>query len=284
IQCASIASNGSDFSLLPSGTISAASGLNCSANAGYTTEVTLQFGSPLPGGSYTLLAQNGSDNNTLLDICSNAMLVGEDLNFSLQPIQNPEVVFLDTPACLEAMIVLDHKVKCNTIAFDGSDFSVSGPDNGITVTQASAYCDALGLTDTIILSFNRSIQIAGNYTLNFGVGSDNSAVTDSCDLAIVKPFVWYVSDRGYIAAGASPKILCEPGYTNLTGNTTKPLTDFRWSPGNQVDDSTVQNTFSFINATQLFQVEAKDEFGCYRRDTVTVVLSERHPELISDMD
>src|SRR5690606_34959618 len=164
IQCASIASNGSDFSLLPSGTISAASGLNCSANAGYTTEVTLQFGSPLPGGSYTLLAQNGSDNNTLLDICSNAMLVGEDLNFSLQPIQNPEVVFLDTPACLEAMIVLDHKVKCNTIAFDGSDFSVSGPDNGITVTQASAYCDALGLTDTIILSFNRSIQIAGNYT------------------------------------------------------------------------------------------------------------------------
>ncbi len=43
VKCNSIAANGSDFYLSPSGTISSAAGLNCSGTQGYTNKVKLTF-------------------------------------------------------------------------------------------------------------------------------------------------------------------------------------------------------------------------------------------------
>ena len=74
VTCASIASNGSDLSLTGTGgpyTIAGASGVNCGASA---AQITFTVNPALTGGGpWTLNVNNGSDGNTLIDNCGNAM-------------------------------------------------------------------------------------------------------------------------------------------------------------------------------------------------------------------
>lgn len=99
VKCSSIATNGSDFTLSPSGTIVAAAGIACNtSNQGYTNEVELMFDPPLPAGVYTLSAQNGNDNNTLLDLCDNALVMPNPLTFTVYP-DNSVTHTIDTAGC-----------------------------------------------------------------------------------------------------------------------------------------------------------------------------------------
>lgn len=86
ILCSSIASNGSDFLITPSGTISSVQGLNCNnVGQGYTTEIGISFNPALAPGTYYLKAKNGSDNNTLLDLCGNAVSLNDSIKFVVYP-------------------------------------------------------------------------------------------------------------------------------------------------------------------------------------------------------
>lgn len=102
IKCSSIAADGSDFVLSPAnGTVTTEVGLNCSGGNGYTNQVTLTFGSPLPNGSYQLVPQNGTDGNSILNLCDEPLLdsfqfnvnsltvdLGPDINTCVgQPVQ-----------------------------------------------------------------------------------------------------------------------------------------------------------------------------------------------------
>src|SRR5690606_208957 len=68
VLCSSIAANGSDFSLYPSGSIQSVTGVNCTGPSGYTDKIKITFNGTLPNGDYTLRAQTGSDGNTLLGL------------------------------------------------------------------------------------------------------------------------------------------------------------------------------------------------------------------------
>ncbi|MFT4062380.1 MAG: gliding motility-associated C-terminal domain-containing protein [Edaphocola sp.] len=83
VKCSSIAADGSDFQISPAPyAIVGASGVNCNSNGtGYTDLLYINFSGSLPPNNYTLKAKTGSDANTLLDLCDNAMLVGDSLNF-----------------------------------------------------------------------------------------------------------------------------------------------------------------------------------------------------------
>ncbi|WP_118950179.1 gliding motility-associated C-terminal domain-containing protein [Taibaiella helva] len=84
VKCSSIAANGSDFYLSPSGTIVSAQGINCSGPSGYTDKVKLTFSPALLPGSYTVHAQQGTDGNTLLDLCNNPLVLPAQLNFTVK--------------------------------------------------------------------------------------------------------------------------------------------------------------------------------------------------------
>lgn len=84
VKCSSIAANGSDFNLSPSGTIVSAQGINCSGSNGYTDKVKLTFSPALPPGNYTVNAQQGTDGNTLLNLCNGALLLPAQLNFTVK--------------------------------------------------------------------------------------------------------------------------------------------------------------------------------------------------------
>ena len=86
IQCNSLAANGSDFSLSPaSATIASAFSQSCSNGSNFTNLIRVNFSNPLPPGNYTLSVVNGSDANTLIDNCNNAMPQNTTRSFVVQP-------------------------------------------------------------------------------------------------------------------------------------------------------------------------------------------------------
>ncbi|XZF13637.1 gliding motility-associated C-terminal domain-containing protein [Chitinophagaceae bacterium MMS25-I14] len=215
VKCSSIAPDGSDFFLTPSGTMATAVGSNCSNPNGYTSLIQLTFAAPLGAGNYVLNTQVGTDGNTLIDLCGNALVPPDTLQFHVAPASNPNMISLDTPACFNARIALSHKVLCSTIDGNGSDFKVTGPGPVQVVHASGLNCNADGLADTLSLQFDNSIRVPGTYTLSVVVGDDGDRVTDSCGYSVINTISWVVSDKGFLNTTATPNLLCKPGYVVL---------------------------------------------------------------------
>ncbi|RYG04210.1 MAG: T9SS type B sorting domain-containing protein, partial [Chitinophagaceae bacterium] len=84
IACGSIASNGSDFVVSGPSAVNVigASG-ECDAN-GFTRTIRVQLSAPIQtGGSYSLTLKNGTDLNTILDLCGQETPAGSSVNFNL---------------------------------------------------------------------------------------------------------------------------------------------------------------------------------------------------------
>ena len=80
VKCSSISSNGSDFTISNGGTITGASGVGCGSN-GLADQILITYTAPTSR-TYTLGIQNGSDGNTLLDNCGNAMSTSQTTTFN----------------------------------------------------------------------------------------------------------------------------------------------------------------------------------------------------------
>jgi gliding motility-associated-like protein len=79
-------------------------------------------------------------------------------------------------------VILNKKMKCNTLAANGSDFIISDPS--VTVTAASAVNCAAGFDmDSLIVTLSSPLP-SGTYTLKIKKGSDSNTLLDNCDAAI----------------------------------------------------------------------------------------------------
>ena len=214
VMCSSIAADGSDFSLSPSGTITSATGVNCTTG-GYTDEIQLTFAPQLPPGSYILNAQTGTDGNTLLNLCGAALIPPDTLHFVVDPANNPLMLQPDTPGCFKLRVPVSHGVACGSVAPNGSDFAVSGPSPVSVIKAVPISCSPTGFADTIDVYFNKSIEVPGQYTLSVVTGTDGDMVVDTCGYNINNTVTWTVSDQGYLSLSATPNVLCEKGYVAL---------------------------------------------------------------------
>ncbi|HNN71203.1 MAG TPA: PKD domain-containing protein, partial [Ferruginibacter sp.] len=80
------------------------------------------------------------------------------------------------------MVKLNKRMKCSSLAANGSDFTVNPPL--ATVTSATGIGCASGFDmDSILLTFNQPLPI-GNYNLVVNRGSDNNTILDICDNGI----------------------------------------------------------------------------------------------------
>lgn len=183
VLCSSIAADGSDFHLTPAGTISGAEGIACSGAAGYTQKVRLTFSNSLSNGNYTIHAQTGTDNNTLLGLCEAELSLPDSLIFHVgnDPLQ---MLSIDSPACQTLNVHINSPVKCTSIAADGSDFKVSGPST-VTVDGASGINCASGYTQTVAVHLAQPIAVDGVYKLLAEIGTDNNTVMDSCGRTVL---------------------------------------------------------------------------------------------------
>lgn len=85
------------------------------------------------------------------------------------------------PTCggLKIGIKLNKKMKCASLALDGSDFVLS-PANGTIVGAEGNTCSSGFDMDSVILTLSSSLS-PGNYTITIRNGADGNTLLDNCD-------------------------------------------------------------------------------------------------------
>ena len=180
VKCNSLASDGSDFTIVPAtATVVSATGGNCS-NSFDMDSVTLVLSNPLPPGNYSLVIKKGVDLNTLLDDCDRDIPEGHQLPFVIAALQPtlPDSISPLTCAPSSLQLVFKKNIHCSSIAADGSDFIVTGP-SPVTVKAAAGACNN-DLTSTITLTLASPIQKGGVYQVKIATGIDNNNIIDEC--------------------------------------------------------------------------------------------------------
>lgn len=181
MRCNSLAADGSDFEISDaSNAIISANAKSC--NSGFDMDsISLLLKNPLPPGNYTVKIRNGSDENTLLDYCDRNIAEGEEISFSVLPVQPTPMDSLLTPGCAPKILQLAFRkpIRCSSIAPDGSDFILSGQP-GITIISASGSCNEDNTTNLINIQLNQPLVQKGNFTLTLRKGSDGNTIIDEC--------------------------------------------------------------------------------------------------------
>jgi len=185
IRCNSLTPTASEFSVQPSGTaVIGAATVTCTSGFDFD-ELTINLATALPSGTHQLIINNGSDGNTLLDICGNNIPAGESLFFDYfipQPIIADSIA---KPGCATDSILIFYpkKIRCASITASGSDFSVTGP-TPVTVTGASGNC-INGESQYIAIKLSAPIYTKGTYTVTIQPGIDGSPIFDVCGQPIL---------------------------------------------------------------------------------------------------
>jgi gliding motility-associated-like protein len=180
MKCATLANNGSDFLLTPAlATVKSALGVSC--NSGFDMDsITLTLSNPLPPGSYNLSVKNGSDGNTLLDNCGKNIPAGTSVPLTILPLAPTPMDSLVPLKCAPQtlQLVFKKKIRCNSVAADGSDFIVSGPAP-VSILAASGNCTN-ALSNIINVTLSSPIVNAGTYKITLRSGSDGNSIIDEC--------------------------------------------------------------------------------------------------------
>lgn len=235
MACSSLTATGSEFIITPAiPGVQVISALTNSCNTGFDMDsITLTLSGNLPTGNYTLTVRNGSDANTLLDICSTPVPAGETVQFAVAPPQPTPVGGLAAPGCapdqLKVIFNGPTQIQCTSIAADGSDFSISGPTL-VTVAGANAVCDSLGLTDTVIVQLSAPIKTLGSYQLTLKLGNDGNTLLNYCGLSTPSITVPFSTADTVSAAAYKARILygCTQDTVLYTYPTTNEVNEWQW--------------------------------------------------------
>jgi gliding motility-associated-like protein len=183
MKCSSITSSGSEFYITTStAQVVSASGIGC--GSGFDTDsLQLTLDQPLPPGNYTLRIRQGSDANTLLDLCNNGVPETDIAGFVVAPAQPTPMDSLVPPSCApdRLRLVFPGPILCSSIAPNGSDFNISGP-YPVTISSASATCNG-ATTRELTLQLSAPLQNAGAFTITLRAGSDGNTLLNECALA-----------------------------------------------------------------------------------------------------
>ncbi len=185
IVCGSIAPDGSDFSLSNGTAILSAAAADCSSPFG-SDSIFIRLAQPLSNGNYTLRINTGTDNNTLVDVCSKSIATGQTLTFTVsdQQLTFPDnaVIFSCAPGFVR--VGFNRPIRCNSVLTDGSQFTVNGPQPVTILAAESLNCDPSLLTDEVILRFATPVNQAGTYEIRLNTaGSNGTTLLDECGIA-----------------------------------------------------------------------------------------------------
>ena len=181
MNCSSLSSDGSDFSISGAGqnSIVKAVGRGCAVSFDTDTlELTMQ--NILTPGAYTVTSKIGTDNNTLIDNCGNQLPVGLSESLVFTTAVPTAMDSLEKVVCIQdsLRLVFSRPIDCSSIANDGSDFTITGP-SAVSIKTAVGKCNS-GLTDEILIVLNKPIKINGNYQLQLNLGTDGNTILNEC--------------------------------------------------------------------------------------------------------
>lgn len=274
VLCSSIATDGSDFYLTPTGTVTGARGHNCSGTVGYTDSITVYFNNLTVNGDYYLRAKTGTDGNTLMNFCDAELPMPDSLKFHVGDDPIP-LIGLDTPRCQTLTIQLAAPIDCNSIASNGSDFTISGPSS-VSVGSASGVNCTGGYTQTIAVHLSAPIAVDGVYTVAFQEGSDGNTVVDSCGrfVQIGAGLSFLVNSYNGLLTAHPDTSVC-PGLVTLypENSGSAPAGGFKYSwsslSGNSYPNQ-MSPTAAVDTGYNRYIAETVDKNGCYLRDSVVI--------------
>jgi gliding motility-associated-like protein len=294
MKCSSLAANGSDFMLSPAAaTITNINGIGCTG-AFDMDSVLITFNAPLPVGNYQLIAQNGSDGNTLLDLCDNGIPVGESIPFTVLSPQPVPMDSLVNNICSSDSLVLvfPDLIKCNSVAADGSDFFITGT-YPVTISNAMPVNCVNGLTKQIVIHFNATLIQPGNFQIILRAGSDGNTILSECDTpSVAGSAVPFNIKPKPVANFGIPPSVCLPNASVLFSNLSY-ISDgseiafqYLWNFDDQASGpnniSILKTPTHIYNNTGPFNVNLSvtSNAGCIK-DT-TILLNTIHPQPITN--
>ena len=185
ILCNTLTALGTEFTISNGPHVISSITSNCSVGANAFNTLTLNLQAPLAPGTYTLTVNNGTDGNTLLDVCNDPMPAGVPVTFTIAP-QTPATITQVTRANCAATILkvaLNKPVQCNSISATGSEFTITP---GLpTINSVTTNCSGTNLsTDTVFINLQNPLG-DGNYILFANVGTDGNTFIDNCSIAML---------------------------------------------------------------------------------------------------
>ncbi|MCG2617122.1 gliding motility-associated C-terminal domain-containing protein [Terrimonas sp. NA20] len=219
VRCNSIAANGTDFIVSGPGAVTISGATATCNSAGYTNQVSIEFTSPvvLPG-NYQLIIQQGTDGNTLTGECNRMIAAGQAAGFNIAPQPPIAMGTVVPPSCAPQTITfnLPEKIFCSTIAAQGSDFRITGPA-AVTITGATATCDANGQATAISIQLSAPLAVTGNYQLRVVSGSDGNTLIGDCSRILPAGLTtgFFIPDAPFTAMGSFRTPGCAPNTLQL---------------------------------------------------------------------
>lgn len=184
MRCSSLNADGSDFSVTPAfAPIIAAEGINCN-NGIDMDSVVLTLASPVPPGNYTITVKNDINGINLQDICYRTIPEGSNLPVTVFPQIPTPMDSLTKIGCApnELELVFSKPMLCNTVAADGSDFTITGPVPVSVISASGFNCSTDGLSSIIKVQLSAPVQTAGNYRITLRTGTDGNTILNECSM------------------------------------------------------------------------------------------------------
>lgn len=240
VTCNSIAANGSDFSLSPAiANVVSAVGLNCSVSFD-TDSLLVTLDKTIPPGTYSLIAKNGSDGNTLLDNCDNSVPVDQQVNFTVAVLQPTHIDSLAPVGCkpTQLRLVFKKNIQCASIAPDGSDFMITGTFP-ISIASAVGNCNSDGTTSFIDINLTQPIYNAGSFTITLKNGLDGNPIIDACGIPTPIGEGKSFTTKDTVNAGFTYNIAlgCKTDTVSFFHNGNNGVNVWRWTFDNNVISS-----------------------------------------------
>lgn len=191
MKCNSLTGSGSEFEIhhaVTGATVSVpvnAIKPGCS-NGFEMDELSIELPAALPSGNYRVMLKAGTDGNTILDHCDRGVPEGYIGDFSYTVPAPIPIAYAEEPPCASDSILLyfSKNINCTTIAPDGSNFTITGPEP-VSVISANGRC-ATGEGNIIVLKLAAPIYTGGTYTVNPRLSPGGGAVIDECG-QIIQP-------------------------------------------------------------------------------------------------
>ena len=255
IKCNTLAADGSDFNIMPSPGIASAIAFSCASKPD-TDSVVLSLNSPLSVGNYTVSVKNGSDGNTLMDHCGRFIANGNSIPLVVIPLQATPLDSITKPTCKPNKLELffQRPIQCNSIAPNGSDFLITGPQN-IGITGARYDCGSSLSTQVIILDLTTQITRGGFYTLQLVNGTDGNTLLDECGLQTPPSSkIFFITDNVDATFTYSMKAGCKKDTIQFLHNGSGAATNWSWKFDNNITSSQ-QNPVQVFPATGNYKIQ-----------------------------
>ena len=184
VLCNSLTPLGTEFTITNGTHVITAIASACTTGANSITTLTLTLQNPMPSGNYRITVNDGTDGNTLLDVCQTAMPVGSFFDFSVASQAPVAVNAVNYTGCAPTVldVPLSKPVWCSSVTASGSEFSIL-PGNPV-ITGVQSVCTAgAQYTDTLHIILQNPLP-AGNYQLVINNGSDGNTFIDTCNNSI----------------------------------------------------------------------------------------------------